>query len=174
MPGMMKRRSFLGLAASVVGALGLGVKLPAKTAPKPVPTPLPTTSTNPFDSLGKNLYVSLHTADPYDGTQSTHEVSYGSYARVRVPRSSDGWHVFNQKVNQHASRVVVKPTEPIVFPMCTSVGGVTATHFSVGTHAKGAGTIYYSGQLLNNWRSGHGLTIGNGVIVSINPTITED
>ena len=41
-----------------------------------------------------NLYVALHTADPGEsGTQSTNEISYTSYARVAVARSSAGWTV---------------------------------------------------------------------------------
>jgi len=38
-----------------------------------------------------NLYVSLHTADPGEaGDQSTNEVSYTSYARVAVARTTGG------------------------------------------------------------------------------------
>lgn len=41
-----------------------------------------------------NLYVSLHTADPGEaGDQTTSEITYTSYARVAVARTSGGWTV---------------------------------------------------------------------------------
>lgn len=40
-----------------------------------------------------NIYVSLHTADPAGGDQTTNEASYGSYARVAVARGAGTWTV---------------------------------------------------------------------------------
>ena len=38
-----------------------------------------------------NVYVSLHTADPAGGDQTTSECTYTGYARVAVARSAAGW-----------------------------------------------------------------------------------
>lgn len=40
-----------------------------------------------------SFYVSLHTADPSAGNQTTSETSYTGYTRVAVARSSGGWTV---------------------------------------------------------------------------------
>lgn len=85
-----------------------------------------------------NLYVALHTADPGEaGSQTTNEATYGAYARVAVARTSGGWTVTANAVENAAA---------IVFPECTS-GTNTITHFSVGTAVSGAGKILYSGAL---------------------------
>jgi hypothetical protein len=85
-----------------------------------------------------NLYVALHTADPGEsGSQTTNEIAYTSYARVAVARSSSGFTVSANAVTNAAA---------VSFPQCTGGSG-TATHFSVGTVASGAGKILYSGTL---------------------------
>lgn len=85
-----------------------------------------------------NLYVALHTADPGEaGSQTTSEATYGAYARVAVARTSGGWTVTNNAVENAAA---------VVFPEATS-GTNTITHFSVGTVISGAGKILYSGAL---------------------------
>lgn len=89
-------------------------------------------------STAGSLYVSLHTATPDEGgSQTTNEVSYGSYARVAVPRSGAGWTVTGNSVS---------PAAPIDFPAATS-GTASATHFAVGTDASGAGTVLYYGPI---------------------------
>ena len=40
-----------------------------------------------------SFFISLHTADPSAGNQSTSETAYTGYARVAVARSSAGWTV---------------------------------------------------------------------------------
>jgi len=85
-----------------------------------------------------SFYVALHTADPGDaGDQTTSEVAYTGYARVAVARSGAGW-----------TRAVstISNTATVQFGECTALSA-TATHFSVGTAASGAGSILYSGTL---------------------------
>jgi hypothetical protein len=85
-----------------------------------------------------NLYIALHTADPgVGGSQATDECTYGGYARQGVARTSAGWSVTGNSVS---------PVADVVFPIA-SAGSETATHFSVGTLASGAGKILYSGEI---------------------------
>jgi len=89
-------------------------------------------------STAGNLYVSLHTADPGEGgSQTTSEATYTSYARVAVARTSGGWTVTANAVENAAT---------VTFPACTG-GSNTLTHFGVGTDSSGAGTLLYSGAL---------------------------
>lgn len=92
-------------------------------------TALPTITTN--------LYVSLHTADPSSGNQTTSEATYTSYARVSVVQSSSGWTVStNNAVNLNA----------ITFPQCTG-GSNTITNVGIGTATSGAGVLILAGAL---------------------------
>ncbi len=85
-----------------------------------------------------SFYVSLHTADPGEaGDQSTSEAAYTGYARVAVARTSGG---FTRSGSQ------ISNTATIQFGECT-FGTATATFFSVGTAASGAGQIIYSAAL---------------------------
>lgn len=85
-----------------------------------------------------NLYLALHTADPgVGGSQTTSECAYGSYARAAVARSAPGFTVTGTNVS---------PVNDVNFPTATS-GSETATHFSIGTAAAGAGKILYRGSL---------------------------
>lgn len=85
-----------------------------------------------------NIYVALHTADPTAaGNQSSSEVSYGSYARVAVARTSSGWVV---------TGAVVNPAANINFPTGTTGSG-SATYFSTGSGASGATPIFHVGTL---------------------------
>ena len=95
-----------------------------------------------------NLYVALHTADPNAGTQSTSEVTYTSYARVAVARTSGGWTITANSVS---------PAATISFPAGTGGSG-TATHASVGTLTSGAGIIIDSGALSPTIATGDGIT----------------
>lgn len=80
-----------------------------------------------------NLYVALHTADPGGaGTQSTNEVSYTSYARVAVARSTSGWTIVGN---------FVAPAADIPFAKPTGAAGQLATFASIGYLASGAGKI---------------------------------
>lgn len=108
-----------------------------------------------------NLYVSLHTADPGEsGDQTTSEVSYTSYARVAVARTSGGWTVTGNSVS---------PTAAIEFPEGTGGSG-TATHWGVGTAATSTGKLLYSGALSPSIVCGTGVTPR----IKTTSTITED
>ena len=84
------------------------------------------------------LFVALHTADPGEaGTQTTNEVAYTGYARVGLARSSGGFTITGNSVS---------PAANVDFPACTA-GSATATHFSVGVAASGAGMVLYKGAI---------------------------
>lgn len=84
-----------------------------------------------------SLYVSLHTADPSAGDQTTSEATYTSYARIAVARSGAGWVRVSNVIDNVAA---------VAFP--TSTGGSnTITHFGVGTALSGAGKLVGSGAL---------------------------
>lgn len=84
------------------------------------------------------LFFALHTADPGEaGTQATSEVAYTGYARVGVARSSGGFTITGNSVS---------PAANVDFPACTA-GSATATHFSVGVAASGAGVVLYKGAI---------------------------
>ena len=96
-----------------------------------------------------NLYVSLHTADPGEGgDQTTSEAAYTGYARVAVARTSGGWTVAANAVENAAA---------VTFPAGTGGSG-TATYFAVGTASSGAGKILYSGALTASLVMGSGVT----------------
>lgn len=108
-----------------------------------------------------NLYVALHTADPGEtGNQSTNEVTYTSYARVAVARTSGGWVVTGNSVS---------PASAITFPAGTGGSG-TATYASIGTAASGTGKILYKGALSPTIVTGNGIT----PVIANTSTITED
>lgn len=89
-------------------------------------------------TVAGSLYFSLHTADPGEaGTQTTSEVTYGSYARVAVARSGAGFVVTGNSVS---------PAANVDFAAATS-GTETATHFGIGTASTGAGVLLYKGAL---------------------------
>ena len=95
------------------------------------------------------FYVGLHTADPGEaGTQSTSEIGYTGYARVSVVRTSGGWTVSGNAVSNTAA---------VNFPACTAGSG-TATHFSIGTNASGAGNLLLSGSLTGSLAISAGIT----------------
>ena len=106
------------------------------------------------------LHVALHTADPGDaGNQTTNECAYTSYARVTVARDGTQWAIAGG---------VATLNNNIDFPEATG-GTETATHFSLGKLASGAGEIIYSGTLTPN------ISITTGTIprVASGSTITE-
>jgi len=108
-----------------------------------------------------NLFVALHTADPgVGGSQTTSEVTYTSYARVSVARTTGGWTA--------STSASTSPVANISFPAGTGGSG-TATYFSVGTLTSGAGVILYSGTVTPN------IVLGNGItpILTTASTITE-
>lgn len=85
-----------------------------------------------------NLYVALHTADPGEaGDQTTSEATYTGYARVAVARTSGGWAISANAVDNVAA---------ITFGQCTA-GSNTITHWSIGVAASAASKILYKGSL---------------------------
>jgi len=108
-----------------------------------------------------NIYVSLHTADPGEtGTQATNEVTYTSYARVAVARTTGGWTVTANSVS---------PVAAITFPAGTGGSG-TATHFATGIASSGATTILHKGTVTPNIITGNGITPS----LTTSMAITED
>ena len=106
-----------------------------------------------------DIYLSLHTADPSGGDQSTSEVSYTGYARKAVLRTAAGWSV---------SGNVATPLVDVVFGTCTA-GSATATHVGIGKSISGVGYLFWSGTLSPN------IAIASTVIPTIpaGSTITE-
>lgn len=108
------------------------------------------------------LFFALHTSDPGEAgsAQTENEVAYTSYARVGVARSSAGF------VRTGSS---ISPVANVDFPACTG-GTATATHFSIGVAASGAGQILYKGALSPT------IAIATGVTPRITTatTVTED
>jgi hypothetical protein len=96
-----------------------------------------------------NIYVSLHTADPTAGSQTTSEVTYTSYARVAVARTTGGW---------TASTVgSSSPVAAITFP--AGIGGSgTATYMGIGTLATTAGVLLGAGAISPSIVTGNGVT----------------
>lgn len=107
-----------------------------------------------------SIFASLHTADPGTaGDQLTSEITYTSYARVGVVRTSAGWTVTTNSCS---------PVAAITFPAGTGGAG-TATHFGLGTLTSGAGVRLYSGTVTPNIVTGNGITPS----LSTASTITE-
>jgi len=113
-----------------------------------------------------SLYVSLHTATPSGGTQSTSEAAYGSYARVAVTRNSGGWTVTSNSVS---------PAANITFAAATNAGTTagagteTETYFGVGVSTSGANKLLYYGPLSPTILVAQGVTPQ----ISSSTTVTE-
>jgi hypothetical protein len=95
-----------------------------------------------------SLYISLHTADPSAGNQTTSECAYTSYARVAVSRSTG----FNA-----ASAGATANAAAVTFPAATG-GSETATYFGVGTAASGTGSLLYAAALNASLAISSGIT----------------
>lgn len=107
-----------------------------------------------------SIFAALHTADPGTaGDQTTSEITYTSYARVGVLRTSGGWTI---------STNTCVPVAAITFPAGTGGSG-TATHCSLGTLTSGAGVRLLSGTVTPNIVTGNGITPS----LSTATTITE-
>lgn len=94
------------------------------------------------------LFVSLHTADPSSGDQTTSEATYTSYARVSVARTSGGWTVASNLAENAAL---------VTFPAATG-GTNTITYFAIGTLTSGTGKILYAGALTASLAVSNGIT----------------
>lgn len=98
-----------------------------------------------------SLYVALHTADPGEaGTQATSEATYTGYARVAVARTSGGWTISGNQVENTAA---------ITFGACTA-GSNTITYWSVGHTSSGATDIIMYGAISS---PGSGLAVSSGI-----------
>lgn len=109
-----------------------------------------------------DLWFSLHSADPgATGDQTTNEVSYTSYVRAAVARTSAAFIVSANTVRLAAN---------LDFTASTGGAAVSATFFSVGKGSSGATQILYSGTLTP------GISISSGTTPRINSgqIITED
>lgn len=105
---------------------------------------------NAASAAEANIVHALHTADPGDaGTQSTSEITYTSYARTNVARTTGGFTA--------ASGGSVSPAANIDFPAGTGGAG-TATFFSSGKSGGGASAILWSGTVTPNIVTGSGVT----------------
>ncbi len=104
---------------------------------------------NAATSPNTNTAVALHTADPGDtGSMSTSEITYTSYARASVARTSGGWTVTANSVS---------PVATIGFPAGTGGSG-TASFFSTGKTGGGAADIFLSGSITPAIVTGNGVT----------------
>lgn len=116
---------------------------------------------NAASSPATSLYLSLHTADPGEaGDQTTNEITYTSYARVAVARTSGGFAI---------SANVASLNADMSFPAGTGGSG-TATHFGLGTASTSTGKLLWSGTVTPN------IVCGNGVtpILTTGTTVSED
>lgn len=97
-----------------------------------------------------NLFVSLHTADPTDsGSQDASEASYTGYSRVSVARTTGGWAISGDTIDNVAA---------ITFGEKTAGGDETMTFFGIGDQSSGATPLLGSGALTGS------LLVSNGVI----------
>lgn len=123
-------------------------------------TPIANVCDNAATSPLANLYVALHTADPTAaGTQSSSEITYTSYTRVAVARTTGGFTVTGGSVS---------PASNITFPAGTGGSG-TAAFWSIGVATSGATKILYSGAISPTIVTGNGVT----PILTTASTVTE-
>lgn len=112
-------------------------------------TPIANIADNAASSPLTNLQISAHSADPTAaGNQTSNEVSYTSYARVAVARTTGGWTVTANSVS---------PVATIGFPACTG-GTATITFFGIGSASTGTGKLLYSGTVTPNIAVANGVT----------------
>lgn len=108
------------------------------------------------------LFIALHTADPGEAgsAQTANEVAYTGYSRVGRNRvaGAGGFTRTGSTIN---------PTEAVDFGPCTA-GSASATHFSIGRDASGAGLILYRGPITPT------IAIAVGVTPRLTTAITED
>ena len=100
-----------------------------------------------------NIGIALHTADPADtGDSSTSEITYTSYTRINVARTTGGW---------LETTGTITPVANIDFPAGTGGSG-TASFFSTSksnaTPPTGAQPILWSGTVTPNIVTGNGVT----------------
>ena len=95
------------------------------------------------------FYISLHTADPTEtGDQEENEISYTGYARVAVARTTGGWTVTGNTVENAAE---------VEFPQSSGGTGGDTNYFGIGTASTGPGNLILSGQ------NTQVITVANGI-----------
>lgn len=93
---------------------------------------------NAASSPATNLYLSLHTANPAAGNQTTSEATYTSYARLAIVRTSSGWTVSGNVATLAATAT---------FAAATGSPSETLTYAAIGTASTGTGKILFTGAL---------------------------
>jgi hypothetical protein len=125
-------------------------------------TPIPQIADNAAVSALTALYFSLHTADPgIGGSQQTSEATYGSYARIPVPRSTLGF-----VVTGNAAVLA----GPVAFPVPSAGAGELETFFAIGTVLSGTGKIMYRGPITPTIT----IVVGLAPTLTTGTTITEN
>lgn len=107
-----------------------------------------------------NLYLSLHSADPSAGDQTTSEISYTGYARVAIARSSAALLVSGTSV------VLVADA---LFPIPTGLASAPASFAALGTASSGGGKVLWSGPITPSIT----IELGNAPILEAGSTIGE-
>lgn len=88
--------------------------------------------------LAGNVYGALHTNDPgAAGNQTTNEVAYTGYARR--PIALEDWDI---EANTFTNAAAIEFAEATAVP-----GAQSASHFTIGTAANGAGVVMLRGRL---------------------------
>lgn len=104
---------------------------------------------NATSSPETSIAVGLNTADPGDsGTMATNEITYTSYTRINVVRTTSGWTVTGNSCSPFAN---------ITFPTGTGGSG-TATHFTTGKLGGGATPTLWYGTVTPNIVTGNTIT----------------
>lgn len=85
-----------------------------------------------------SVYISLHTANPASGNQTSSEAAYTSYARVAVARTSGGWTISGNVATLAAT---------CTFAAATGSPSETETYAAIGTASSGTGKIIATGAL---------------------------
>lgn len=82
-------------------------------------------------------WVSLHTASPAGGGQTTNEATYGGYTRQLVGQTTAEWSVADSGGGVWVATLITK----VAFPARSDVGTQTITHIGLGDSASGAGVL---------------------------------
>lgn len=115
--------------------------------------------TNPLTSV-TTLYLSLHTADPTAGNQTTSEASFTGYVRLAIGRNTTDWDDY----------VTTGVMNAILKTFGTNTGaGQTVTHFGLGTSISGAGDLILTGTI--NSPTGKLIAPGDAASFQINDLI---
>ncbi len=124
-------------------------------------TTIPNVAINATSSPLTNIYLSLHTADPTAaGTQTSSEVTYTSYARVPVARTTGGFSV---------AAASVSPVANVIWPTPTGAAGQVATFVAYGAASSGSGELFYATPLSPTIT----ITIGIPPTITTASTVTE-